>query len=242
MVCTPAWVFFCQCMGLTDRIAINHPLWFLSILIFGGAVLYSILRNCRESATSLVIPLICIVGFPIYLNYGKPQYQTILHPWLVRGVAEMALGIMTAVFMNRKSRWINGHRIPLNYSFMYIPAGIHIDDVCGEKIRLSSAFSHPDFFIGCFYTKFMAWHHLQPDYMAQIEWDKHVYVFHTSAYRVFVLYILQHIIHCYYSHPDSYSVISLYRLSICRRTEIWFKKSKFFIIIAYACTLVLHQL
>ena len=42
------------------------------------------------------------------------------------------------------------------YSFMYIPAGIHIDDVCGEKIRLSSAFSHPDFFIGRFYTKFMA--------------------------------------------------------------------------------------
>ena len=25
--------FFCQCMGLTDRIAINHPLWFLSILM-----------------------------------------------------------------------------------------------------------------------------------------------------------------------------------------------------------------
>ena len=106
--------FFCQCMGLTDRIAINHPLWFLSVLIFGGAVLYSILRNCPRSATSLVIPLICIIGFPIYLNYGKPQYETVLHPWCVRGVAEMALGIMTAVFMNRKSRWINRHRMLLN--------------------------------------------------------------------------------------------------------------------------------
>ena len=106
--------FFCQCVGLTDIIAINHPLWFLSILIFGGAVLYSILRNCRTSATSLVIPIICIIGFPIYLNYGKLQYETIIHPWMVRGVAEMALGIMTAVFLNRKRDWINSHYQILN--------------------------------------------------------------------------------------------------------------------------------
>lgn len=148
--------FFCQCMGLTDRIAINHPLWFLSVLIFGGAVLYSILRNFPRSATSLVIPLICIIGFPIYLNYGKPQYETVLHPWCVRGVAEMALGIMTAVFMNRKSRWINRHRMLLNI-VSCVSLLVFILMLFAEKrYDYLLPFLIPFFFIGRFYTKFMA--------------------------------------------------------------------------------------
>lgn len=100
--------FFCQCMGLTDRIPINHPLWFLSVLLFGGAVLYSILRNCPKTSTSLVIPLVCMIGFPLYLNSGKLQIDTII-PGMVRGVSEMGLGIMTAVVLQRKKGFVRRH-------------------------------------------------------------------------------------------------------------------------------------
>lgn len=110
--------FFCQCLGLTDKIAINHPLWFMSILIFGGGILYSLLHNFNQKAISLYIPLICLWGFPFILDNGNHAFQNQMNlfgiqSWMIRGVADMGLGVLTAYILqvkfesfNRKKYWL----------------------------------------------------------------------------------------------------------------------------------------
>lgn len=94
-------IFFCQGLGLTTTPGINHPLWFISILLFGGAILYSLLRNFRGVATSLLIPTICLFGFNFLLLDGNNSLlghdMFGIHARLIRGLSEMGLGIMVAV-------------------------------------------------------------------------------------------------------------------------------------------------
>ena len=111
--------FFCQCLGLTDKIAINHPLWFMSILIFGGGILYSLLHNFNQKAISLYIPLICLWGFPFILDNGNHAFQNQMNlfgiqSWMIRGVADMGLGVLTAYILQVKFESFNRNKILVN--------------------------------------------------------------------------------------------------------------------------------
>ena len=48
-------IFLCQGIGLTDRVAINHPLWFISVLLFSSGLLHSLLRNYGQKAINLTL-------------------------------------------------------------------------------------------------------------------------------------------------------------------------------------------
>lgn len=108
--------FFCQGMGLTGVPGINHPLWYISVLIFGGSLLYSILRNFPKKSTSLFFPAICIFVFPFILSNGSCSLQNYgiifgLQVWMLRGIAEMALGIMLSVFILHCNKFIQEQKI-----------------------------------------------------------------------------------------------------------------------------------
>lgn len=102
-------IFFCQGIGFTDRVAVNHPLWFISILLFSGGILYSLLRNYNQKAISIIIPLFTVLGFNYMLMNGNHSLSPFcssfipgLNTGIVRGFSEMGLGILTAYIFERK--------------------------------------------------------------------------------------------------------------------------------------------
>lgn len=100
--------FFCQFLGLTDRVAINHPLWFISVLLFGGGVLFSLLKNFGHKAVSLYMPLVCLLGYSFLLSNGNCSLQNRLvlygmQSWIIRGFSDMGLGIMLSYIIERKN-------------------------------------------------------------------------------------------------------------------------------------------
>lgn len=112
-------LFFCQSLGLTDRVAINHPLWFISVLLFGGGILYSMLKNFKQRAISFYIPLICLFGFAFVLGNGNHSLQNQenlfgLQSWMIRGLSDMGLGILTAYIYEKKKEFFNGRSILVN--------------------------------------------------------------------------------------------------------------------------------
>ncbi len=114
-------LFFCQGIGFTDRVAVNHPLWFISILLFSGGILYSLLRNYNQKAISLIIPLLTFLGFNYMLMNGNHSLSPFcssfipgLNTGVVRGVSEMGLGILTAYIIERKIDTIIQHIIVIN--------------------------------------------------------------------------------------------------------------------------------
>lgn len=111
--------FFCQCLGLTEKIAINHPLWFISVLLFGGGILYSLLRNFPRKAISLYIPLLCLFGFAFILDNGNHALQNQMNlfgvqSWMIRGLADMGLGIITAYVLQVKFAAFNKRSLYVN--------------------------------------------------------------------------------------------------------------------------------
>lgn len=112
-------IFLCQGIGLTDRAAINHPLWFVSVLLFSSCLLHSMLRNYGQKAINLFIPIIVLVG----LNYllakgGRVDAPIFCSPWLrsgiVRGLSEMGLGIIISNNFEKKYYTIVKKKIIFN--------------------------------------------------------------------------------------------------------------------------------
>lgn len=106
--------FFGQCLGITNIVAINHPMWFLSILIFGGGIIYALLRNFKTKATSLILPLICLFGFHLLLSNGSCAFQNDhdimgLQTAMIRGLSDMSLGVLVSVTYLRKKDFIAAH-------------------------------------------------------------------------------------------------------------------------------------
>lgn len=54
-----------QSIGLYDGNQANYPLWFLSILVFGGGFLYGLLQCDFRRSINLYIPIICLLFFTI---------------------------------------------------------------------------------------------------------------------------------------------------------------------------------
>lgn len=100
--------FLLQGIGLTNHITIMAPFWFISVLVIGGGILYSVLVNFNKKATSVFIPILVLFG----INYNQTDgtlniVQGIpfihgLYPPFVRGCVDMGLGIITSyVFYNK---------------------------------------------------------------------------------------------------------------------------------------------
>lgn len=112
--------FFLQGIGLTERMPISFPLWFIGVLLVGGGIIHSLLRNYYQKAVSLFIPIMIL--FAISYNYwdGNLCIGNVvthirgIHPSLVRGISEIGLGVMTAHIYARKLYFFNRNTLLLD--------------------------------------------------------------------------------------------------------------------------------
>lgn len=98
-----------QEITLTQNIGIfkgsfNYPLWYLSVLIFGGYLLYALLKKNKKDTIHILLPAIIIFTYSILLKEGKglENWNTIngLYIPLLRGIADMSIGILVANAVN----------------------------------------------------------------------------------------------------------------------------------------------
>ncbi len=81
---------------------LNTPMWYVSVLLWGGAILYALLRYNKQLFTKVLAPIIVITGYTYLFNInpdGSIESFTnngILCPPMVRGISDMSLGILIA--------------------------------------------------------------------------------------------------------------------------------------------------
>ena len=86
---------------------VNPPSWYVSVLLIGGGLLYSVLYYNRRLAVSIIFPLFVLFSYTYLLgvNGSIELFATVgfVSHSLLRGMAGMALGIVLSVFSLRKS-------------------------------------------------------------------------------------------------------------------------------------------
>lgn len=97
---------------------VNHPLWYVCSLLLGGGIIHSLLRNYREKALSLFLPVIVLLGYT-YM-FQELERGTMLNIAvkgcikisLLRGVCGIGLGVIVAHLMSRKQELLQRrHRL-----------------------------------------------------------------------------------------------------------------------------------
>lgn len=100
----------------------NPPLWYLCILLVGGGLIYSILRYNRQLAIKVLLPFLCLWGYT-YI-FGKSATGSIevwgvengIKATLVRGMADMSLGVLLSYVFNVKGQYIRQKLTFINLS------------------------------------------------------------------------------------------------------------------------------
>lgn len=108
-----------QCSGTFGN-GLNSPTWFFSVLIYGGAFVYALTKYYRNISIRVVFPLLCMFYFAYTFNNGTTET---LESWyivgpipliFVRGVSEMALGVLCGYIYFSYRQTISQHKIVLN--------------------------------------------------------------------------------------------------------------------------------
>lgn len=110
-----------QNIGLPYSGGINYPMWYISVLIVGGLIVYLILWLLRKKVSENQICIISIViGIGLYCvlfcnDIGTiEQWKNIgyvFYPPLIRGIADLLFGCSIAIFTERKKP--NNNFIPV---------------------------------------------------------------------------------------------------------------------------------
>lgn len=92
-------MFMLQGVGLWQG-GRNYALWYISVLLIGGAFVYGLLRINRRLALSVVLPFVIVCGYRYILFYANGNHIAfestgILPLPVLRGVCEMSLGVLT---------------------------------------------------------------------------------------------------------------------------------------------------
>jgi peptidoglycan/LPS O-acetylase OafA/YrhL len=97
----------------------NYPLWYLCVLLYGGGLIYSIIRNSRKWALGVILPLFVIFGY----SYIFSNHNCCIERWgnndgiylpFVRGIADMSLGVLLMAFISRKRSLLCNHLLLIN--------------------------------------------------------------------------------------------------------------------------------
>lgn len=99
---------FLQNIGIYTG-GVNFPMWYVSVLLFGGAFVYALLRYNKRLAISIVLPMIILVGYTYIFNMDKrgridgfDLYGGVYTPML-RGVCGISLGVVLGyIFVLKK--------------------------------------------------------------------------------------------------------------------------------------------
>lgn len=84
----------------------NPPMWYLSVLLYGGTLIYGFLYFNKKLTLSVVIPILCLWTYSYLLNnHGKLEvwmFENSLFTPFLRGLADISLGVICAAAFNNK--------------------------------------------------------------------------------------------------------------------------------------------
>lgn len=79
---------------------VNFPMWYVSVLLYGGAIVYSLLRYNQHLALSVIFPIVILFGYTFIFNMddrgridGFDLYGCMYVPML-RGICDISLGVV----------------------------------------------------------------------------------------------------------------------------------------------------
>lgn len=96
-----------QSLGIWEN-GLNPPSWYISVLIYGGAIVFAILKYNKELAVNVIFPIIIIIiGYTFIFNKGNRieifgNSMLINYP-LLRGICDMVLGVLTMIVYKKLS-------------------------------------------------------------------------------------------------------------------------------------------
>lgn len=152
----------------------NKPLWYLSVLLFGGTIIYSFLFCNKRVSINIILPIICLLGYT-YFNQGTLDYK--IENWkingfvyepLLRGICDISVGVLLGYVVNQKRKFLDEHSMALNIcsviSFILIAylcfSELYFDNIAilFLVILIAGCFSKTSVFHKIFYSKL--WIHL----------------------------------------------------------------------------------
>lgn len=102
---------FLQNIGIYTG-GVNFPMWYVSVLLFGGAFVYALLRFNKRLALSIILPMIVLVGYTYIFSMDKrgridsfDLHGGIYTPML-RGVCGISLGVVLGYIFVLKKQYI----------------------------------------------------------------------------------------------------------------------------------------
>lgn len=91
---------------------VNFPMWYVSVLLFGGAFVYALLRFNKRLALSIILPMIVLVGYTYIFSMDKrgrvdgfDLHGGIYTPML-RGVCGISLGVVLGYIFVLKKQYV----------------------------------------------------------------------------------------------------------------------------------------
>lgn len=87
-----------QNVGIFDG-GYNYPLWYFSVLIWGGGGLYALLKYNKSLAVNIILPVFILLSYTYIFGMQKSiecWNKCIFYVPMLRGLADMSIGIMAA--------------------------------------------------------------------------------------------------------------------------------------------------
>lgn len=91
---------------------VNFPMWYVSVLLFGGAFVYALLRFNKRLALSIILPMIVLVGYTYIFSMDKSgrvdgfDLHGGIYTPMLRGVCGISLGVVLGYIFVLKKQYI----------------------------------------------------------------------------------------------------------------------------------------
>ena len=99
---------FLQNIGIYTG-GVNFPMWYVSVLLFGGAFVYALLRFDKRLTVSIILPMIVLVGYTYICcmdkmgRIGSFDLHGCIYTPMLRGVCGISLGVVLGyIFVLKK--------------------------------------------------------------------------------------------------------------------------------------------
>lgn len=123
---------------------VNFPMWYVSVLIFGGAFVYALLRYNKRLVLSIVLPMVVLVGYTYIFSMdmrGRIDSFDLhggIYTPMLRGICGISLGVVLGYILVLKKHYLQRVRtwvidvlglisLVLFLGFCYIPTSLSYD-------------------------------------------------------------------------------------------------------------------
>lgn len=152
----PEFLFTQGLLWIKSPGAVNVTFWFITVLLIGGGIIYSLLRNYQERASSLFLPILVIFGITYLLSFGDTGLiwrKEIAIPGfecnMIRGLSEMGIGVLLACFFEQKKENLLNHYCLISFCGIMSFIGIILIAMAHRNYDCLSLFLIPFVLLAC---------------------------------------------------------------------------------------------